>query len=133
MVRVLLTVLMHGLVFLSLWWQQAKDSAAQPNDLTTGVDYWQTSMHPMLWSILALMLLAPAAALLSCPRTSVQGRLLFVSNCLLVPVVLYLHHTQANNFVWVGWLGFSVAMLGIAVFNVLSVRVARVPSSHADK
>jgi hypothetical protein len=34
MLRVLLTVLLHGVVFIALWWQQTKDSVAEPNNLS---------------------------------------------------------------------------------------------------
>ena len=133
MLRVLLTVLLHGVVFMGVWWQQTQHSVANPDNFSEGLTYWQTSMSPTMWVVMAFMLLAPALALLSCERQSVRGRGLLLASWLFVPVIVYLLYDQAYNQVWLCWLVFSVAMFGIAILNRLSARVARVPQQNGKK
>ena len=133
MLRVLLTVLLHGVVFIALWWQQTKDSVAEPNNLSAGYAYWQSNMDPLYWGILAFMLLSPVLALLSRPRQSVRGRSLLVINWLFVPVIGIIGLMSTTNQVWLWWLIFSTVMLGIAIFHGLSARVARVPQQNGKK
>lgn len=130
-----MTVLLHGSVFLGLWWQQSQDTVAQPDDFSSGLDYWQQSMSPMMWALLALMLLTPALALLSCKRQSVRGWGLLVINWLFVPVIIYAAYAYEQYMhyqIWIWWLVFSLVMLGIAILNGLSARMARVPQ-HVGK
>lgn len=127
MFRVVITVLLHGLVFLGLWWQQSQDTVAQPDDFSSGLDYWQQSMSPIMWALWALMLLTPALALLSCKRQSIRGWGLLVINWLFVPVIAYVFYTYEQYMYYQTWLVFSVVMLGIAILNGLSARLARVP------
>ena len=133
MLRVLLTVLLHGVVFIALWWQQTKDSVAEPNNLSSGYAYWQSNMDPLYWGILAFMLLSPVLALLSRPRQSVRGRSLLIINWLFVPVIGIIGLMSTTNQVWLWWLIFSTVMFGIAILNRLSARVARVPQQNGKK
>ena len=133
MLRVLLTVLLHGVVFIALWWQQTKDSVAEPNNLSAGYAYWQSNMDPLYWGILAFMLLSPVLALLSRPRQSVRGRSLLVINWLFAPVIVIIGFMGTTNQVWLWWLVFSTVMFGIAIFHGLSARVARVPKQNGKK
>ena len=133
MLRVLLTVLLHGVVFIALWWQQTKDSVAEPNNLSSGYAYWQSNMDPLYWGILAFMLLSPVLALLSRPRQSVRGRSLLVINWLFAPVIVIIGFMSTTNQVWLWWLIFSTVMFGIAIFHGLSARVARVPQQNGKK
>ena len=133
MLRVLLTVLLHGVVFIALWWQQTKDSVAEPNNLSSGYAYWQSNMDPLYWGILAFMLLSPVLALLSRPRQSLRGRSLLIINWLFVPVIGIIGLMSTTNQVWLWWLIFSTVMFGIAILNRLSARVARVPQQNGKK
>ena len=133
MLRVLLTVLLHGVVFIALWWQQTKDSVAEPNNLSAGYAYWQSNMDPLYWGILAFMLLSPVLALLSRPRQSVRGRSLLIVNWLFAPVIVIIGFMGTTNQVWLWWLIFSTVMFGIAIFHGLSARVARVPKQNGKK
>ena len=133
MLRVLLTVLLHGVVFIALWWQQTKDSVAEPNNLSSGYAYWQSNMDPLYWGILAFMLMSPVLALLSRPRQSVRGRSLLIINWLFVPVIGIIGLMSTTNQVWLWWLIFSTVMFGIAILNRLSARVARVPQQNGKK
>ena len=133
MLRVLLTVLLHGVVFIALWWQQTQDSVAEPNNLSTGYAYWQSNMDPLAWAVLAFMLLSPVLALLSRPRQSVRGRSLLIVNWLFAPVIGIIGLLSTTNQVWLWWLIFSTVMFGIAILNRLSARVARVPKQNGKK
>ncbi len=133
MLRVLLTVLLHGVVFIALWWQQTKDSVAEPNNLSSGYAYWQSNMDPLYWGILAFMLMSPVLALLSRPRQSLRGRSLLIINWLFVPVIGIIGLMSTTNQVWLWWLIFSTVMFGIAILNRLSARVARVPQQNGKK
>ena len=133
MLRVLLTVLLHGVVFIGLWVQQTQDSVSEPNNLSTGYAYWQSSMDPLAWGVLAFMLLSPVLALLSRPRQSVRGRSLLIVNWLFAPVIVIIGFMGTTNQVWLWWLIFSTVMFGIAIFHGLSARVARVPKQNGKK
>ena len=133
MLRVLLTVLLHGVVFIALWWQQTRDSVAAPNNLSTGYAYWQSNMDPLAWAVLAFMLLSPVLALLSRPRQSVRGRSLLIVNWLFAPVIGIIGLLSTTNQVWLWWRIFSTVMFGIAIFHGLSARVARVPKQNGKK
>ena len=133
MLRVLLTVLLHGVVFIALWVQQTQDSVSEPNNLSTGYAYWQSSMDPLAWGVLAFMLLSPELALLSRPRQSVRGRSLLIVNWLFAPVIVIIGFMSTTNQVWLWWLVFSTVMFGIAIFHGLSARVARVPKQNGKK
>ena len=133
MLRVLLTVLLHGVVFIALWWQQTRDSVAEPNNLSTGYAYWQSNMDLLAWAVLAFMLLSPVLALLSRPRQSVRGRSLLIVNWLFAPVIGIIGLLSTTNQVWLWWLIFSTVMFGIAIFHGLSARVARVPKQNGKK
>ena len=133
MLRVLLTVLLHGVVFIALWVQQTQDSVSEPNNLSTGYAYWQSSMDPLAWGVLAFMLLSPVLALLSRPRQSVRGRSLLIVNWLFAPVIVIIGFMGTTNQVWLWWLIFSTVMFGIAIFHGLSARVARVPKQNGKK
>ena len=135
MFRVLFTVLLHGLVFIGLWWRQTQDSVAEPDNFSAALAYWQNSMSPLTWGMLAFMLLVPSLALLSSKRQSIRGRGLLLINWLFVPVIVYIARIQTQNLtqVWLWWLVFSVAMFGGAIFNGLSARVAQVPQQVGKK
>ena len=133
MLRVLLTVLVHGVVFIALWVQQTQDSVSEPNNLSTGYAYWQSSMDPLAWGVLAFMLLSPVLALLSRPRQSVRGRSLLIVNWLFAPVIVIIGFMGTTNQVWLWWLIFSTVMFGIAIFHALRARVARVPKQNGKK
>ena len=120
-------------MFIALWWQQTKDSVAEPNNLSSGYAYWQSNMDPLYWGILAFMLLSPVLALLSRPRQSVRGRSLLVINWLFAPVIVIIGFMGTTNQVWLWWLIFSTVMFGIAIFHGLSARVARVPKQNGKK
>ena len=129
----MLRVLLHGVVFIALWWQQTKDSVAEPNNLSSGYAYWQSNMDPLYWGILAFMLMSPVLALLSRPRQSLRGRSLLIINWLFVPVIGIIGLMSTTNQVWLWWLIFSTVMFGIAILNRLSARVARVPQQNGKK
>lgn len=133
MLRVVLTVLMHGMVFMGFWWQQTQDTVAEPSNFSAGMAYWQANMNPMMWGVMAFMLITPVLALLSTPRQSIRGRSLLIINWLFVPIMLYLHYAKAYEHVWMCWLVFSAVMLGIAILNRLSARLARAPKSISKK
>ena len=136
MLRVVMTVLLHGAVFLWLWWQQAQDTVAQPDDFASGLTYWQQHMSPMLWALLLLMLLSPALALFSCKRQSIRGWGLLLINWLFVPAtIIYAVHAYEQYLhyqIWIWWLVFSLVMLGIAILNGLNARMARVPKQVGE-
>ena len=129
----MLRVLLHGVVFIALWWQQTKDSVAEPNNLSSGYAYWQSNMDPLYWGILAFMLLSPVLALLSRPRQSLRGRSLLIINWRFVPVIGIIGLMSTTTQVWLWWLIFSTVMFGIAILNRLSARVARVPQQNGKK
>ena len=136
MFRVVITVLLHGLVFLGLWWQQTQHTVTAPEDFASGLAYWQQSMSPWMWALLAVMLFSPALALLSCKRQSIRGRGLLLINWSFVVVMVYAffaYEQYMDYQVWFVWLVFSMVMLGIAILNGLSARVAHVPQQVGKK